>query len=170
MAGIWHGYESVGITDIPYTTLVLSAREPAASIRTHHASATLKLKRDVTIKVLPEGFSQDRDRCSSVRTRIEICLALSYSADMNTSEIARLLGRRGGLKRAQRLSNARRVETAQLGSQARTDSFRLGRAIRNNFDYVAAMHQLNPPARVNSESKSARKLPGIYDTTQRTQK
>ena len=89
---------------------------------------------------------------------------------MNTSEIARMLGRRGGLRRAQQLSNARRVEIAQLGSLARADSLRLGRVIRNNFDYVAAMRQLNPPAKVNSESKSARKLPGIYDTTQRTRK
>ena len=89
---------------------------------------------------------------------------------MNTSEIARMLGRRGGLKRAQRLSKARRVEIARLGAQARADSFSLEQAMRNNFDYVAAMRQLHPPATVSSESKAARKLPGIYDTAKRTRK
>ena len=89
---------------------------------------------------------------------------------MSNTEIARLLGRLGGLKRAQRLSKARRVEIARLGSQARADSLRLEQAIRNNFDYVAAIRQLQPPVTVNSESKATRKLPGIYDTTKRARK
>ena len=89
---------------------------------------------------------------------------------MNTSEIARMLGRRGGLKRAERLSKARRVEIARLGAQARADSLSLEQAIRNNFEYVAAIRQLHPPSTVNSGSKAGRKLPGIYATTQRTRK
>ena len=86
---------------------------------------------------------------------------------MNSSEIARILGRRGGLKRAQKLSKARRVEIARLGSQARTDSLRLEQAIRNNFDYVLAIRQLQPPVTVSVDSRVARKLPGIYDKTPR---
>jgi hypothetical protein len=89
---------------------------------------------------------------------------------MTNSEIARLLGRLGGLKRAQRLSKPRRAEIARLGSQARADSLRLERTIRNNFDYVAAMDQLRPPRTVSSESTTVRKLPGIYDTTQKARK
>jgi hypothetical protein len=89
---------------------------------------------------------------------------------MSNSEIARALGRRGGLKRAQRLSKARRVEIARLGSEARSDSLRMERAIRSNFDYVAAMRQLDPPAKVSSEPKASRKLPGIYGAIQRTRK
>lgn len=84
---------------------------------------------------------------------------------MTNSEIARMLGRLGGLKRAQRLSKTRRAEIARLGSQARADSLRLEQAIRNNFDYVAAIRQLHPPRTVSSESTPVRKLPGIYDPT-----
>jgi len=84
---------------------------------------------------------------------------------MTKSQIARVLGRLGGLKRAQKLSSTRRTEIARLGSQARSDSLRLERAIRNNFDYVAAINQLHPPRAVRSESRPLRKLPGIYAST-----
>lgn len=81
---------------------------------------------------------------------------------MTSSEIAKMLGRLGGLKRAKRLSKVRRTEIARLGSQARADSLRLEKAMRNNFDHVAAIRQLNPPPAVSSESTAGRKLPGIY--------
>ena len=89
---------------------------------------------------------------------------------MNTLEIARMLGRRGGLKRAQRLSRARRVEIARLGSQARVDSLRLGQAIRSNFDYLAAIRQLQPSRSVSAKSTAVRKLPGIYGPAQKPRK
>ena len=84
---------------------------------------------------------------------------------MTRSEIARILGRLGGLKRARRLSRTRRSEIALLGSQARAESLRLERAIRSNFDYVAAIRLLHPPHKVSSESTPTRKLPGIYGPT-----
>lgn len=81
---------------------------------------------------------------------------------MTNSEIAKKLGRRGGLKRAQRLSNQRLKEIARLGAQARKESLRLAKTIQNNFDYVAAIHQLNPPKPIVSQSTLSGKLPGIY--------
>jgi hypothetical protein len=88
---------------------------------------------------------------------------------MTTSEIAKMLGRLGGQKRAQRLSKERRTEIARLGSQARADSLRLEKTIRNNFDYVAAIHQLHPPSPVSSGPSARRKLPGIYGRKQKRQ-
>ena len=59
--------------------------------------------------------------------------------------MARTLGRRGGLRRAQRLSKRRRAEIARIGASARAESLRLAEVIRNNFDYVRAIERLNPP-------------------------
>jgi hypothetical protein len=81
---------------------------------------------------------------------------------MTIAEIARTLGRRGGLSRARRLSSQRRAEIARMGARARRDSLRLAAAIRNNFDYVRAVHYLHPPAVVRSESVFSGPLPGIY--------
>ncbi len=39
-----------------------------------------------------------------------------------------------------------------MGTRARPDSLRLAEAIRNNFDYVSAVHHLHPPATVRSVS------------------
>jgi hypothetical protein len=81
---------------------------------------------------------------------------------MELAEIARALGRRGGLNRARRLSKQRLVDIARAGATARTESFRLARAIQTNFDYVRAIHELHPPAIVRSETMCRRRLPGIY--------
>jgi hypothetical protein len=82
---------------------------------------------------------------------------------MTISEIARTLGRRGGLSRARRLSSRRRAEIARMGARARAESLRLAETIRNNFDYVCAVRQLHPPQAVRSESTFGGPLPGIYD-------
>ena len=82
---------------------------------------------------------------------------------MGLSEIARTLGRRGGLRRAQRLSRRRRAEISRLGAKARTESLRLARVIRTNFQYVAVIERLDPPRPVLSETTCRRTLPGIYD-------
>jgi hypothetical protein len=76
--------------------------------------------------------------------------------------MARTLGRRGGLRRAQRLSNRRRAEIARMGARARADSLRLARVIRNNFDYVRAIDRLNRPGPVLSETTCRGALPGIH--------
>lgn len=78
------------------------------------------------------------------------------------SEIARALGSRGGRSRAQRLSNRRLAEIARMGARERGESLRLADAIRNNFDYLKAIHRLHPPKQVRSETTGRRKLPGIY--------
>jgi hypothetical protein len=82
---------------------------------------------------------------------------------MTISEGARALGRRGGVRRAQRLSKQRLSEIARMGARAREESLRLAEAIRNNFDYVSAIHRLHPPKEVRSESTSCGALPGIHD-------
>lgn len=76
--------------------------------------------------------------------------------------MAGTLGSRGGLSRAQRLSARRRADIAGMGGRARADSLLLAEAVRINFDYLAAMHRLRPPARVRSESRCDRRLPGLY--------
>jgi len=43
----------------------------------------------------------------------------------------------------------------------------LEQAIRNNFDYVAAIRQLQPPVAVNSSLRRPENFPGIYDTTKK---
>jgi len=50
-----------------------------------------------------------------------------------------------------------------MGAKARGESIRLAKAIRNNFDYVSAIHRLHPPKQVRSESMFSGTLPGIYD-------
>ena len=49
-----------------------------------------------------------------------------------------------------------------MGGRARAESLRLAGAIRNNFDYVRAMHRLKPPARVHPTSTCTGPLPGLY--------
>ena len=82
---------------------------------------------------------------------------------MTVSEIAKKLGRRGGLKRAQRLSDQRREEIARLGAEARIESLCLAKAIQNNFDYVAAIHQLQPTPPAVSQHAPNGRLAGIYE-------
>jgi hypothetical protein len=81
---------------------------------------------------------------------------------MTITESARALGRRGGLRRAQRLSPRRRAEIARIGARARVLSLRLAEAIQTNFDYVNAIQQLYPPPKVRSGSLCRQRLPGVY--------
>jgi len=78
------------------------------------------------------------------------------------TSIAKQLGRRGGVQRARRLPPQRRAEIARLGALARLESLRLARAIRTNFDYVAAVRQLAPPTPVESTSAHVGRLPRIH--------
>jgi hypothetical protein len=81
---------------------------------------------------------------------------------MSLSGIARTLGRRGGLRRAQRLSSRRRAEIARLGARARAESLRLAEVIRNNFEYARVIERLDRPRPVLSETTCRGALPGIY--------
>jgi len=80
------------------------------------------------------------------------------------SNIAKELGRRGGLKRAKTLSAARKKEIAQMGAKARAESLLIAERIRSNFAHLAFIHALNPPPKVQSVSTCDEKLPGIYDS------
>lgn len=82
----------------------------------------------------------------------------------NYSEIAKQLGRRGGLKRAKNLSKERKREIAQMGAKARAESFLIAERIRSNFAHLAFIQALNPPPRVESVSTCDEKLPGIYES------
>jgi hypothetical protein len=83
---------------------------------------------------------------------------------MKYSEIAKQLGRRGGLKRAKNLSTERKKEIAQMGAKARMESIEIARRIHSNFAHLAFIHALNPPPKVESVSTCDEKLPGIYDS------
>ncbi len=81
---------------------------------------------------------------------------------MSLSEIARTLGRRGGLRRAQRLSSRRRAEIARMGARARAESLRLAEVVQHNFEYVRTIERLDRPRPVLSETTCRGTLPGIY--------
>jgi len=57
-------------------------------------------------------------------------------------QLARELGRRGGLARARNLTRRRREEIASLGGRARALSRVAARRIRDNFNYLDAVERL----------------------------
>jgi hypothetical protein len=87
---------------------------------------------------------------------------------MNTSEIARVLGRRGGRARAARLAAADKKRIASLGAQARIESLAAERRIVANFAYVAATRDLRGDQPAVRQVKSCRgPLPGIIERPER---
>jgi hypothetical protein len=66
---------------------------------------------------------------------------------MGTSEIARALGRRGGIARAQALSRDQRWEIASRGGRARALSHHAERRIRENFRALEAIDALRKSSR-----------------------
>lgn len=81
---------------------------------------------------------------------------------MRYTSPAKILGRRGGLARARRLSPKQRKAIASLGARARTESFRGVRKIDENFRYLEAVLQIKPSPFVRALKKCRNKLPGIY--------
>jgi general stress protein YciG len=69
-------------------------------------------------------------------------LAISKNVWMNTSEIARVLGRRGGKARARSLSREERREIAAKGGRARALSHHAERRVRENFRALDAVDAL----------------------------
>jgi general stress protein YciG len=61
---------------------------------------------------------------------------------MTASEMARIMGRKGGRARASRLSAERRSEIARMGGKARRESFEIAKRIQSNFDHLAAIREL----------------------------
>lgn len=82
---------------------------------------------------------------------------------MNVSEMARALGRKGGLARDKRLSPAEKKRIASLGGKARVHSLQATRRIVSNLRYAAAIRDLQgQPTPVVRLSTFAGPLPGIY--------
>jgi hypothetical protein len=82
---------------------------------------------------------------------------------MNSQEMARLLGRRGGRARARRLSPEERRRIAALGGEARRRSLEAARRVMINLRYAAMMVELRggPPDVIRMKSFGG-PLPGIY--------
>jgi hypothetical protein len=82
---------------------------------------------------------------------------------MRALEMARRLGKRGGMARARRLSAERRREIASLGGRARRQSLVAAKRIAANFRYLAAVLALQggPPEVTRMKTFDGR-LPGIY--------
>jgi hypothetical protein len=81
---------------------------------------------------------------------------------MNTRDMARALGRRGGRARARTLTADQRRRIAVLGGAARRRSLELARRHRDNFMYLAAVLELQPPPRVERTRTFNGPLPGLY--------
>jgi hypothetical protein len=82
---------------------------------------------------------------------------------MNTTEMARVLGRRGGRARGERLSAAERKRIASLGGKARRQSLQAARRIADNFRYAASLDDLRGrPGLIKRLSTFTGPLPGIY--------
>ena len=82
---------------------------------------------------------------------------------MTPSDIARALGRRGGLARGRRLSTAQKGAIAALGARARMRSLKAADDVLANFRYAEAVRQLSgEPTRVTRLRRFSGRLPGIY--------
>ena len=84
---------------------------------------------------------------------------------MDPTVLARVLGRRGGLARARRLTPAERARIGSLGGHARRESLQAARRIAANFQYLAAVHELRPVPEVKRLRNCAARLPGLYRST-----
>lgn len=81
---------------------------------------------------------------------------------METSALARALGRLGGLSRARRLTPADKARIATMGGHARRESLQAARRIADNFQYLAAVDELHPTPPVKRLRSCRERLPGIY--------
>lgn len=82
---------------------------------------------------------------------------------MNASDMAKVLGSKGGRARSERLSAAEKKRIASLGGEARLSSLRAARRIVENLRYAAVLDELRGRATsVRRLSEFAGPLPGIY--------
>lgn len=61
---------------------------------------------------------------------------------MSLRHYAKILGRRGGIKRARSLSSQRRKAIASSGGYARSESLKVVKRIEENFLYLEAVRQM----------------------------
>jgi len=83
---------------------------------------------------------------------------------MDYQNIAKILGSRGGLKRAQNLSSNEKTRIARMGAKARVASLEAATRIEINFKYLEAIWALKPPPKVRSVKSTNRKLPSPHDS------
>jgi hypothetical protein len=81
---------------------------------------------------------------------------------MDSSALARALGRLGGLSRARRLTPADKSRIASMGGHARRASLLAARRIADNFQYLAVIRELRPAPSVKRLRTCRGRLPGIY--------
>lgn len=90
-------------------------------------------------------------------------LSAKYNPRVNTSAIARLLGRRGGLSRSRRLSPEARKHIASAGGQARKRSLDAARRIVANLRYAETVRRLRGEgSRAVRLTRTMGRLPGLY--------
>ena len=82
---------------------------------------------------------------------------------MNSRQIAKALGRRGGRMRAMRLSARERRRIASLGGKARSTSLQAARRIAATLRYAAHLQDLRGQATDVTRLRAFEgRLPGIY--------
>ncbi len=81
---------------------------------------------------------------------------------MNITQIAKALGRKGGLARARKLSAEQRKKIASKGGMVKALSAKANDRIESNFRFVETLKVLRPSPKVKSVSKIKGPLPNIY--------
>lgn len=81
---------------------------------------------------------------------------------MSARDMARILGRRGGRRRAERLPAEERRRIAALGGRARRQSLVLAQRIEDTLRYAGAAAALRPPTKVTRSAIARGRLPGLY--------
>ena len=89
-------------------------------------------------------------------------LSGKYNMAMNTRDMARALGRRGGRARARNLTPDERRRIAALGGGARRRSLEAERRLAANFLYAGMVRELRPPPSVQRMKTFNGRLPGLY--------
>ena len=89
-------------------------------------------------------------------------LSGKYNEAVNTRDIARALGRRGGRARARNLPADERRRIAALGGVARRRSLDAARRLAANFVYAAMIRELRPPPAIERVKSFGGPLPGLY--------
>jgi len=80
---------------------------------------------------------------------------------MKLKNIAKKLGRQGGKARSKILSSKEKRRIASQGGRARAQSYRLKKAIEENFRYLKTIHQLSPSPPIKRVKNPKYPLPDI---------
>jgi hypothetical protein len=89
-------------------------------------------------------------------------LTAKHNRAMNTSDMARALGSKGGKARAKRLAPEEKRRIAALGGQARAISFHATRRVAENFRYADAVNSLQGRPKVTRLRAFDGPLPRIH--------